>query len=98
MLENVLPELAGKSVFSILDLKDAYWQIKLDDESSYLCIFNIPFGRFRFLKMPFGISSAAEVLQRKTHQMFKDISGIHIIADDMLIAAENEAELDQTIQ
>ena len=98
VLEDVLPELAGKSVFSVLDLKDAYWQIKLDDESSYLCTFNTPFGRFRFLKMPFGISSAAEVLQRKTHQVFGDISGVHIIADDMLIAAENKAEHDQIMR
>ena len=98
VLEDVLPELAGKSVFSVLDLKDAYWQIKLDDESSYLCNFITPFGRFRFLKMPFGISSAAEVLQRKAHQVFGDISGVHIIADDMLIAAENEAEHDQIMR
>ena len=98
VLEDVLPELAGKSVFSVLYLKDAYWQIKLDDESSYLCTFNTPFGCFRFLKMPFGISSAAEVLQRKTHQVFGDISGVHIIADDMLIAAENEAEHDQIMR
>ena len=48
--------------------------------------------------MPFGISSAAEVLQRKMHQVFGDVSGVHIIADDMLIAAENEAEHDHIMR
>ena len=38
--------------------------------------------------MPFGISSASEVLQKKTS--FGGINGVHIVADDMLIATVDE--------
>ena len=58
---NSLVKLAGKSMFSILDEKDRFWQIPLDEESSFLCTFNSYFGQYRFLRCPFGISSALEV-------------------------------------
>ena len=48
-----------------------------------------------FLRMPFGISSASEVQQRKTMQVFGDLEGVHVMADDTLIAAANEEDHDR---
>ncbi|KAK3756748.1 hypothetical protein RRG08_018470 [Elysia crispata] len=39
--------------------------------------------------MPFGINSASEILQKKAFQAFRDIEGVHCLADDTLIAARN---------
>ena len=47
--------------------------------------------------MPFGISSASEVMQKKGYQMFGDIPGIHIISNDMLIAGDTEEEHDTAV-
>ena len=47
-MQEIASEFAGKTVFSTLDLKDGYWQVKLDENSSMLCTFNTPFGRYRF--------------------------------------------------
>ncbi|KAL9977699.1 hypothetical protein ACROYT_G015132 [Oculina patagonica] len=63
--EDIASRLSGKKVFSIVDEKDGFWQVCLDDESSHLCTFNTPYGRYRFKRMPFGISSAPEVFQKK---------------------------------
>ena len=41
--------------------------------------------------MTFGITSASEVLQKWTYKTFDDIPNVHIVADDMLIAAKTEA-------
>lgn len=60
-VQEISSELAGKKVFSTVDLKDGYWQVELDEASSYLCTFNTPFGRYRFTRMPFGLKSASEV-------------------------------------
>ncbi|KAL7868423.1 hypothetical protein SRHO_G00098070 [Serrasalmus rhombeus] len=92
--EDVRSKLAGKSIFSILDEKDGYWQIKLDEPSSKLCTFNTPCGRFRFLRLPFRIKSSSEVFQQKNCETFGDIPGVHVIADDMIIAASSEQEHD----
>jgi len=47
--------------------------------------------------MPFGISSASEVQQKKAFQTFGDIAGVHIVADDMLIAAKDDDEHDEIL-
>ena len=96
---NHASEFHGKKVFSTLDLKDGYWQIQLDEESSLLCTFNTPFGRYRFTRsrMPFGIKSASEVFQKQNDAAFANIPGLHIVADDLIIAAENTDEHDKIL-
>ena len=90
--EDVQYHLAGMSVFSVVDMKD--WHIVLEEESSYLCTFHTPWGRKRFLRMPFGIKSASEVMQKRNEKAFSDIPGVHVIADDVIVAAANEREHD----
>ena len=75
-------------------MKDAFWQIKLDDYSSRLCTFNTIFGRFSFCRLPFGVTCAPEVLQKRNMEVFGDIAGVHVIFDDLFIAADDETEHD----
>ena len=96
--EDVRSRLAGKSIFSILDQKDGYWQIKLDEPSSKPCTFNTPWGRFCSLRLPFGIKSASEVFQQKNCETFGDIPGVYVIADNMIIAASSAREHDAILQ
>ena len=46
--EEIFAELAGATVFSQLDLKSAYWQIPLEEDSKHLTTFGTPFGRYAF--------------------------------------------------
>jgi len=43
-MQEIAIEFAGKTVFSTLDLQIGYRQVLLDEESSLLCTFSIPFG------------------------------------------------------
>ena len=86
--QEISSHLAGKKAFTTLDLKDGYWQIELDEPNSLLCTFNTPFGHFRFTRILFGLNSASEVFQKKNEEAFSGINGIHIMADDIIIAAE----------
>ena len=69
--EDVVSRLGGKKYFTVLDQKDSYWQVPLSEESFYVCTFNTPFGRYRFLHMPFGICSASEVLQESLQGIWR---------------------------
>ena len=48
--------------------------------------------------MPFGISSASEVIQKRNEETFRNIYGVHIIAYDLILAAHNEEEHDKIFQ
>ena len=95
--EDIASHLSGKNVFSIVDEKDGFWQVRLDEESCHLCTFNTHFGRYRFKRMPFGISSAPEVFQKKNEALFGDIDGVEVIFDDIIVAATDEKEHDETM-
>jgi hypothetical protein len=55
--DNLLAQLSGAKFFSKLDCNSGFHQIPLDEESQELTTFITPFGRFCYLRMPFGISS-----------------------------------------
>ena len=84
-IEKVATRLTKAKVFTVLDAKSGFWQIKLDEKSSYLTTFQTAFGRYRWLRMPFGIASAPEIWQRNGHQIIEGLNGVEVIADDFLI-------------
>jgi hypothetical protein len=44
-LEDNLPDQSKAKVFSVVDVKDGYWHVKLDEQSSFLTCFNSAYGR-----------------------------------------------------
>ena len=91
---DVQSQLSGKRLFLVIDMKDGYWHVGLSEESSYLTAFHTPWGRKRFRRMPFGICSASEVMQKRNETVLGDIDGVYVIADDIIAAAKNEKEHD----
>ena len=89
-IEEILPELTKVKVFSVADARNGFWQVKLDEPSSYLTTFWTPFGKYRWLRMPFGIATAPEEFQRRQHEVLEGLQGIHNIADDILITGQGE--------
>ena len=80
------------------DATSGYWQMKLDEESSKLCTFKTPFGRYRFTRLPFGIKSAPEVFQKKMSQVLEDIDGVEVIVDDILLWGRDIQEHDARLK
>ena len=93
-IEEVVAEIPGATVFSTLDARSGFWQIKLDEASSKLCTFNSPFGRYRFTRLPFGIKSAPEVFQKSMSNLFEDIEGAKPLVDDILVWGQDVKEHD----
>ncbi|XP_023818302.1 uncharacterized protein LOC101156138 isoform X1 [Oryzias latipes] len=91
-IEDVLPDMSKAKVFTVCNVKNGFWHVKLAEESSYLTTFSTPFGRYRWLRMPMGISPAPEVFQRKLTQALDGLPGLYIIADDVLITGQGESQ------
>ena len=91
-LEDVATRLSRARVFSVLDAKTGFWQVKLDTDSSYLTTFNTPMGRYGWTRMPFGICSAPEVWQIRMNETIEGLSGVEVIADDFLVIGSGDTD------
>ena len=63
-VEELFTKLSGGKHFTTLDLSQAYHQIELDEESRDLTTINTPLGLFRYVRCPYGISTAPSMFQR----------------------------------
>ena len=89
-LEDVLPALNKAKIFSLVDAKDGFLQVVLSEKSSYLTTFWTPKGRYRWTRMPFGLNSRPEEFQRRLHIALEGLSGIAVVADDVLIVGRGD--------
>lgn len=96
--EDIHAELAGAKVFSRLDAKAGFHQVPLDDSTSRICTFATPFGRYRFLRLPFGISSASEVFQKTLNEIFESLPGIRVYVDDILVWGTSREQHDRCLK
>ena len=69
-VEDLFAMLKGGKVFSKLDLRQAYQQMKLDEKSK-----QVVNTLFRYTRLPFGIASAPGIFQRVMESIVKDIPG-----------------------
>ncbi|UYV65688.1 K02A2.6-like [Cordylochernes scorpioides] len=84
-IDEILPSLNNAKIFTVVDAKGGFWQVKLDSQSSDLTTFSTPFGRYKWLRMPFGISAAPEEFQRRLHEVIEGLGSVKVIADDILV-------------
>ena len=92
ILDDVLPELGRAQVFSTVDLRSGYWHCVLDEESSILTTFATPFGRYRWCRLPFGLSVSSEIFQKRVNQALAGLEGVLDIVDDILIYGVGDTE------
>ena len=92
VFEDITYNVHGARVFSKLDLKAAFWQIPVDEPTSKLFCFATPFGRYKFLRLPFGITPASEVCHRWNAQVLQDLPFVKVNVDDILIYSRNHNE------
>ena len=89
-IDEIATRLHGAKVFTVLDVRQGFWHVPLDEKSSLLTTFNTPFGRYRWKRMPFGISSAPEVFQHCMHEVIEGLQGIEVVADDFVAVGFGE--------
>ena len=72
-------------IFTKIDARKGYHQCPLDKESQILTTFITPFGRFKYLRAPYGISSISEHYNRRMDEALNGLSGFRRIVDDIVI-------------
>jgi hypothetical protein len=92
-IDDILDRLSTSRVFTTIDLKSGYWQVKLSKESIPKTAFSTPDGHFEFLRLPFGLKNAPAEFSRIMQQVLGDfVSFVEIYLDDITIHSKNEKE------
>ena len=85
-IEDMHSALRGCTVFSVLDLKQAYHQIPVSKDSQKYLTINTHMGLFAFKRLPNGIHSGPAIFQRIMDGLLADIPKAVSRLDDILIA------------
>lgn len=83
---------SGFWIFSMLDYQSGYWQIPVVESSQLLLTFSMPFGRYWYQRLPFGLLSASEIFQSALSQLLHGMQGAHCYLDDILVFTKNLPE------
>ena len=83
--QDLLSALAGGKRFTKLDLKHAYQQLPLSEESKQFLTINTSKGLYQYQRLPFGVASAPAIFQSTMDTILKGIDGVVCYIDDILI-------------
>ncbi len=89
-MSSAFERLQGASVFTKLDLRNAYHLVRIREGDEWKTAFNTPRGHFEYLVMPFGISNSPAVFQVLVNDVLRDMVDmvdqfIYVYLDDILI-------------
>ncbi|XP_018359981.1 PREDICTED: uncharacterized protein LOC108759166 [Trachymyrmex cornetzi] len=95
--EDCIALLGNKRVFTLLDLRDGFHQIKVDEQSTQYFSFATPDGQFEYNRLPFGFCESPAEFQKRLINIFQPLiedNRVIIYIDDIMIATETvEANL-----
>ena len=76
--------------FTVFDALKVYHQCPLDEQSQLLITFMTPFGRYKFLRAPFGICSISQRYNRRMDEAFQGLKSYRRFVDDIIIFHEDK--------
>ena len=71
--------------------------VKLDSESSRLTTFNTPWGKYEWLRLPFGLKVSSDVFQERLNSVLQGVKGITGCVDDILARGVDSKDHDVNV-
>ena len=96
-VSEIIQDLNGATVFSKLDLNQGYNQLEISPSSRYIPTFSTHIGLWRYKRLNFGVSSAAEVFQNAIRSTLSGLNGAINISDDIMVYGATQAEHDANL-
>ncbi|MBM3939179.1 MAG: hypothetical protein FJ333_11085, partial [Sphingomonadales bacterium] len=89
---DLTARLAGRKVFSKIDLRKGYHQVPVDPADIEKTAIVTPFGLFEYMRMPFGLKNAGQTFQRMMDNVLEEMDSSFCYMDDVMVASFSEDE------
>ncbi|GJS22847.1 putative reverse transcriptase domain-containing protein [Tanacetum coccineum] len=93
-INDLFDQLQGSSVYSKIDMRSRYHQLRIKEEDIPITAFRTRYGHFYFQVMPFGLTNAPAVFMDLMNRVCKPYLDKFIIVfiDDILVYSKDEEE------
>lgn len=91
-INEVLSNLGKNKFFSVIDLKSGFHQIPLKAKDIEKTAISVNYGKYEFMRLPFGLKNAPSIFQRTLDDILRDHIGnkCYVYMDDIIIFGKDE--------
>ncbi|KAJ1692761.1 hypothetical protein LUZ63_009459 [Rhynchospora breviuscula] len=99
-IDDLFDQLQGSSVYSKIDLRSGYHQLRIRDKDIEKSAFRTRYGHYEFLVMPFGLTNAPAAFMDLMNRVFQDALDTYVIVfiDDILVYSKSHEEHTEHLQ
>lgn len=94
LIASAFEPIQQATIFSKLDLRNAYHLVRIREGDEWKTSFNTPLGHFEYLVMPFGLTNAPAVFQALVNDVLRDLlnRSVFVYLDDILVFSHSPEE------
>ncbi len=88
----IMQKRVGFTYVTKIDISMGFYTFELDEAAQKLCVISTPFGLYKYLRLPMGLTNSPDVFQSVMHPLFQDMLSVDVFIDDIGVFTNSSLE------